>query len=288
MTSALEYGEWLADSSQSNNLDADNPVFYLNSPFPKTIAFKVIAANVPFSYYVVNSQNNTFTLTVGASSATVTLTPGNYNITNFMPMLQAALNAASASLDSAAYTVTFNTVTSKLTITSSISNNFKFSFDPLGQDPYALRNPRHILGFPTGISTAAGTILVAPYVVNLTGSNYIYLCSSYMGTYNGDSLTIGSEGSSASVIAKIQVNTNPGGTIIYLDQDTLHYFSLNAAVLVERIDLFLAFGAPNNMLQPISLNGQPFDVKIGFVMESDSAQSGVRGSTNRTITLGPV
>lgn len=288
MASALEYGEWIADSSQSNNLDADSPVFYLNSPFPKTIAFKVLSANIPFSYYVINSQNNTFTLSVGASSATVTLTPGNYNITTFMPMLQAALNAASTSLDSAAYTVTFNPTTSKLTITSSISNNFSFKFDVSGQDPYGLKNPRHILGFPTGTSTASGTTLVAPYVVNLTGSNYLYLCSSYLGTYNGDSLTIGTEGSSASVIAKIQVNTNPGGIITYEDQDTLHYFSLNSAVLIERIDLFLAFGAPNNMLVPISLNGQAFDVKIGFIMESDSSQTGVRGSTNRSIALGPV
>ncbi len=287
MTS-LEYGEWIADSSQSNNTNLDNPVFYLNSPFPKTIAFKVLQASIPFSYYTINAANNTFTLKIGASSAIVTLTPGNYNIVNFIPMLQAALNAASASLDSAAYTVTFDTTTSKLTFTSSISNNFSFIFDLPGTDPFGLRNPRTVLGFPTGTSTATGTTLVAPYVINLTGPNYLYLCSSYLGGYNGDSLTIGNEGSSGSVIAKIEVNTNPGGTITYQDSDTLHYFSLNAAVTIERIDLFLAIGAANSVLLPIALNGRPFDVKLGFVTESNSSQQGIPGSTNRTLRPGPL
>lgn len=286
--SSLEYGEWVGDSSQSNTLDLDNPVFYLNSPFLKTIAFKVLQASIPFSYYTINTANNTFLLKVGASTSTVTLTPGNYNIVNFIPMLQAALNAASTSLDSAAYTVTFDTTTSKLTITSSISNNFSFVFDVSGTDPYGIHNPRTILGFPTGTTTASGTVLTAPYVINLTGPNYLYLCSSYLGGYNGDSLTLGNEGSSGSVIAKIEVNTNPGGTITYQDPDTLHYFSFNSSVTIERIDLFLAIGAQNSMLLPISLNGRPFDVKLGFVTESDSSSTSFSGTTNKTIRAGPL
>lgn len=287
MTS-LQYGEWVGDSSQSNTTDLDNPIFYLNSPFLKTIAFKVLQASIPFSYYIINSSNNTFLLKVGASTSTVTLIPGNYNIVNFIPMIQAALNAASTSLDSAAYTVTFDTTTSKLTFTSSISNNFSFVFDPTATDPFGLKNPRTILGFPTGTSTATGTTLIAPYVINLTGPNYLYLCSSYLGGYNGDSLTIGNEGSSGAVIAKIEVNTNPGGTITYQDPDTLHYFSLNSSVSIERIDLFLAIGAQNSVLLPISLNGRPFDVKLGFVTESDSLSTGVPASTNRSIASGPL
>lgn len=89
----------------------------------------VVSANVPKSYYLVEAARNNayFVLTEGASSATVTLPDGNYNVTSFQPLMETALNNASISMGHAfMYNITFpntNTETQTNKFTYSVSNN---------------------------------------------------------------------------------------------------------------------------------------------------------------------
>ena len=57
----------------------------------------LLQGSFPKSYYVVRSGHNSFTLTEGVSSATITLTAGNYTMAAFRTALQAALIANSPS-----------------------------------------------------------------------------------------------------------------------------------------------------------------------------------------------
>lgn len=55
----------------------------------------MLQGSFPKSYYVVRTDHNTFTLTEGASSATITITAGNYSMAAFRIALTTALNANS-------------------------------------------------------------------------------------------------------------------------------------------------------------------------------------------------
>lgn len=55
----------------------------------------LLQALIPKSYYVIQDGRNTFTLKEDSSTATVTLTPGNYNRKAFQSHLTLLLNAAS-------------------------------------------------------------------------------------------------------------------------------------------------------------------------------------------------
>ena len=43
----------------------------------------VLQSQIPVSYYVIGSGANTFTLTEGSSSVTITISPANYNVFSF-------------------------------------------------------------------------------------------------------------------------------------------------------------------------------------------------------------
>ncbi len=59
--------------------------------------FCVVQANIPKSYYLIDSsrKDTTFILKEGSSQVVVTVPNGNYNVFSFQPVLTAALNAAS-------------------------------------------------------------------------------------------------------------------------------------------------------------------------------------------------
>lgn len=77
----------------------------------------VIHANLNKSWYVVESNKNTFTLTEenGSSSAIVTIPVGNYTKTTFINTLPTILNNASP--NGYTYTMTYSDVTGKYTYT---------------------------------------------------------------------------------------------------------------------------------------------------------------------------
>lgn len=76
---------------------------------------------IPHSFYQVNSNNNVFQVieTDGVTPHTLTITidAGNYTITELLSELEAALDAASSSSgDSNTYTLSYDSITNKVTI----------------------------------------------------------------------------------------------------------------------------------------------------------------------------
>lgn len=259
----LKYNEWLMDSNERSAGSLDHPEYVFPNDFHEVVGFKVLEAQIPFTYYTVDTTNNSFTLLENnLVPHTVTLNVGNYQTPSMITELSRALNAAGGA---GSYAVSYNPTTLKFTVTNNGSGNpFILRFS----DTSGATNPRLLLGFNGGdnLSTSgAGGFLVAPNVGNLAGPDYIFLCSNRLGILNNESLRRGDLNQSGPVIARIPVDVNAGGVIAYTDPDPHKYYEIDANVLAEA-DLYIAMNlASAQSLKPLSLNGLGFSVKIAFI-----------------------
>lgn len=148
----------------------------------------VIHCQIPISYYLINETNNLFIL----SSASYTLTNGNYNATSFKTMLLNLLGSTfSMSIDA-------NTGKYTLSCTS--------SFTILGTTTCY-----YILGLAKGINYTVSSSLTFPYPCCFLGINRIKIKSSVFKTNNLDSNSKGH----SDLLCSIPVNDASFGMITY-------------------------------------------------------------------------
>lgn len=87
---------------------------------------KLCYAYIPNMFYNINSNNNVLTVEEGGGGdVSVTLTNGNYNISELISHIQTKLNAAGGL--SGTFTVTYNDITMKITIASTVDFSLNFS-----------------------------------------------------------------------------------------------------------------------------------------------------------------
>jgi hypothetical protein len=134
---------------------------------------------IPLSQYIINANNNLLRLNFGGPTLICTLTPGNYTALQFATELQTDLNITSGITGT--FTVTYSSNTGLLTITNS-SADFTLLF---GTFKTSLN---YIMGFAQSDTSSTANSLVAPYPLNLSPPNYLYLSLDNIGLKN----TIGS------------------------------------------------------------------------------------------------
>jgi hypothetical protein len=261
-------------STDSYFASTDWPLFQLATPIPNLAAIKIIEIQIPFSFYVFNNSNNTFLLSEqgGVTNAVVTIPIGNYNSTTLATQLATSLNAAG----STTYTVTFSGAastpsTGKFSISSAAGagNPFTLTFGANADDTGA-KNPRLFLGFNGGanVSDSVTPTLVAPNVALISGPNYLYLNSKFLGPATTTLLPRGAvslgSGTAGPQLAKIPINVQPGGTIYWQDPNPLMWFPLHNMTLLTQFDLYITVG---NLATPsvTRLNGLSFSVKLGLL-----------------------
>jgi hypothetical protein len=269
--SKYDYVELYLDSldsipTNSGYLNTDWPTFYLTRPLYNIAAIKVLQAEIPFSYYVINALNNRFSLTEPAGTATVTLPVGNYNSTTLSAALATVLTSTSSGLNGRTYTVTYNNSLEKFTITSS-TGDFVLTFTDSNQT-----NPRNVIGFLPGTNTSSGSVLAAPYTSQISGPNYVYVNSTQIGSITNTLLPQNSvnlqSGQKGPQIARVPIRCNPGDVSFYKDPCPDHWFDLENLRQIQSLDLYLTLGnqAPE---QALRLNGQNFSVKLGVLLYKD-------------------
>lgn len=242
LNDSLRYYEFELDSLDNSgafngSVSALNwPVFILGGKMPlsNVAAIKILEAQIPFSYYVINSGNNRFLLYEEnqlVTSSTVTLPVGNYTPSQMCTALGTALT--SASLNSKVYTVTYNDQTLKLTITSTATLAFTFNFGAPTNSGNV--NPRLYIGFPGGNTTSSGgspNTMVSPNAILLSGPSYVYVNSQKMGQLCNIYLPQGAfnlgGGNAGPQMAKIPVNTNSGGITYWQDPDPQKWFDFES------------------------------------------------------------
>ncbi len=309
LNDSLSYNELVLDSTtclnsfQSTSSSSDWPLFNIDQ-IPDVAAIKVLEVQLPFSFYVITELNNTFYLRENGETNTawskVIMQTGNYTIDLLKISLQDSL--ISASLNGKSYTVDYSQDVMKLKITSSSSSNsFSLSmksttlpelvYDSVistetrrakgfGFNPYRtsttqeINNPGLWFGFESSATytstTGANPFLVSPNVFNVSGPDYVYVCSRSLGPffklYLPDQQGGGSDGPQ---IAKIPVLVNTGDIIFWQDPDPQKYFA--CTTLANSFDIYCSLGA-NSEFVPLEFNGLGFSIKLG-ILTSDTTHS---------------
>lgn len=114
----------------------------------------LLSASIPKSYYMIPSGYNTFTISNGLSSATISVEAGSYNYLTLRTALLASLNAAGFG----AWTMTFTQSSSKYTFGNATANMI-FTF--------ANGSMSNILGFFDTTYTFSGGLLTSVRPINL-------------------------------------------------------------------------------------------------------------------------
>ena len=168
--------------------------FYINTievPTDYQINISVVSGAIPYSFYCVNSLNNTLNYKVGLIISTISFTQGNYNINQWLSYLQ-SLNLP--------FTITLNKLINKFTFTSSSSFTlYKSStcFELLG-----LSSQDYV--------SDTSNIIVSNACINLQSIQVLYINSNFISkSVNVTSIN------KATTICTIPISTPPYSLITY-------------------------------------------------------------------------
>lgn len=271
-----------ADSSYKDDAaKIDWPVFQLSNSLQQIAYMKLLEAEIPYSFYPFNTSNNTFNFSDTGGSYVATIPAGQYTITTLAAALSASLNALTTlAPPGAVYSTSFNNQTQKLEITSQ-AGDFSFTFGTSADKGDT--NPRLLLGFNAGASNSFNKVLIGNNVASITGPNYLYVNSASLGPlFNmyATSSEPSSEGGLGPHLAKIPINSNPGGLITWKDPCPQQWFDMENLNILQRFDFFLTLGGTQTE-KPLKMNGQPFSLKFGVLVVDGSLDSSERLNAKR-------
>lgn len=289
LNDSLKYFEFQLDSldaSSSNAPDAastDWPLFLLGgkAPLSNVAAFKIIEAQIPFTYYVFNSVNTDnastnlarWTLTETGAGAGGPYFPkiavGNYaGGAALATALQTAINAVSSG-----YVVTYNSILQKLVFTCNKVGVTDFSFTFGTNTNSGNRNARLYIGFPGGVTSSISNVITSPNVILLSGANYVYVNSNSLGNLTNMYLPQGAVnlggGNSGPQMAKIPINCNSGEVSYWQDPDPQKWFDVENLNVLNQVDFYLSLGNTTAEI-PLKLNGVSFSLKLGILVNTFS------------------
>lgn len=238
----MVYREFFFSSSNAENQNFNNPIFAV----PSNVyidRFRIDTVTLPLSYYPVGPNNNKISYLENGVAKTTNLPEGVYDITTIGPAIKTALGAL--------YTVTLDTITRKIRITTAST---PFSILPGNSGTSAYR----ILGSSKTATMATGINQLLPNVVDMTNNAPLLLTSTslssphitFAGNHNSNILTV-----------------------IPVDRPVMSYSTfVNASGYLEcqqnlsLIDFSLLDSAT---MLPIDLRGQPYYIKMTVLTDQD-------------------
>lgn len=236
-----------------------------NHYFNKTISFSVKDVLIPYTFYPINSTNNTLITTRTGNPAliTSTITPGNYNLTQFLVALKNALDLEG----SFTYTVTANPITNKISIAQNVGSFSVLSTGTMNR----------IVGFSTIDNTAAANPVIAPNIYNLSGINTIYIYSNELTKFDTRVKTSGS-GDSGLLLA-VDISDASFGQNIYRHYEhmSFDYHGHSEA----NIDITLKDYYGNYLGGDTGLNGQDISINIQYHTLSTNDDMAMNKSSSR-------
>lgn len=210
------------------------------------------SVTIPYSWYSIDSTNNVFEFIRGPSFS-FTLSPGNYTYSELATALQTGMNT----LDANAYTVTYNTITSKFTIAGAAN----FTMDFTGTS-----NMKKVLGFPnnsytgTNSYTASNVAIISnPFNIIIT-SDKLRQITTDMGWVN-----INGEYIRSNVITNFLVNGDPGNVMTFYNSTNDIKWHNTLRHYIHNIDFQLRDGNDYNKI--MDLNGVNWLIEIIFELD---------------------
>lgn len=244
---------YLQSRNASTSLGSASKLFYLNQliiPPPDTsILVGLISAEIPYTFYNVNSNNNTMTIqeiTPGLESSTtltanIVLPQQNYDTDEMIATMKELLLAASPPLSFTEFS--FDNDTNKFTLRHTGNGTVKITASTM----------KNIMGFTDSQHNIAAQSITADHCVNLAGTSSVYVNLPNIGLSNLDS-----RGDLNGVVAKLNVNCNPGEYIFYQQTETQYYLISNSQLQFFQLSLT---DDDNNLLE---MNGGDFSVTLSI------------------------
>lgn len=205
----------------------------------KQVAFQLIDAQIPVSFYNINYTNNVLKYQISSVNYTITADVGNYNFNSLATNL-----IAKFLLNGHTFLITINKQNGIMTFATP-ATNFIFQVSSMFT----------ILGFPSTNQTSSSFSLKATYPLNLLGITKIKISSIFFNTYNVDSATYGL----SNLIATIPVDEPAFGLITYENKSNSRYKLRTDAV--DEIDLMLTDQLDN------LINFNNIDWTLTFLLE---------------------
>lgn len=196
-----------------SDVEVEFPNIYFKDKIVREIMISVSHAEIPNSFYLVNSTNNTLVV----NSSTFTIPPGNYNAVNFQ-------SAISSFLSSLGITISYNIISNKYTFTSGSSFTIQTT-----------STCERFIGM--GSVALSGTSVISPHVCNFLPLSRLIIRSSAFSTSNYNSAD-----KSNDLILSVQNSSAAGSLILWnnysnLKYDITHLDSINLVDLQITDDL---------------------------------------------------
>lgn len=187
-----------------NKTDKSNVVFFFKEALKIErnaieTRVSVVDAQIPVSWYLIDSTNNQITITINSIPTTYTFTPGNYNVNTF---ITAWYNTVG---NSTIWNLSYDSSTNKIKFQNIGNSSFTFSDNNIN-------SIFNILGFIPGKTYLTGnSVLYSEYTVNFAGITKLNIKTSTFSLKNVDSKNKGR----TRAIASIPVNASSNGIIYY-------------------------------------------------------------------------
>jgi hypothetical protein len=179
-------------STQTNPAD-----FQWVFPYPlkNVTSMVIVGGTVPIPLYTIDTPFNSFIFDTGSDKKKITIPPGSYTSTTLASALSSLLHTADGTN---VYTVGVDPTTQLLSVASAGTNTFGFlfgsgsnyinTFNPALQQR---NNPSNILGFLDTDYYSTNKVITAPYPVNLSAIQRIYLYMNYETSVDLRSIVLG-------------------------------------------------------------------------------------------------
>ena len=172
----------------------------------KCIYLSIKNAEFPHSFYLINEYNNVLCLSVLGVDTIYTLTQGNYNINNFITSLSSLLGVN--------YTITFDKITYKITISNSV-NFFVILYEKTTMNRFlGISNTENT----SSILQSGVYSIISPFVVNFLPIQKLHLRSNTLKVESYNNYD-----KSNDILLSIQNDTSFGGAIYFNNITNLRY-----------------------------------------------------------------
>lgn len=307
------YREWFINSGKFRFGSTNRAEVFASQPLQDIAAVSVLEAQIPYTFYTINSSNNVIAVLKIASGVpsgfTVSIPSANYTpetlctaLTSTTATAWPAGTSAAGPLFSAA---TYTASTGKLvfTVNSAVvtgsgwyfyCNSNQYAQFPVAAAANSLTLPSNLCIEPIGLSdlknltdlaTTPGSATTLPFIVALGGPPFLAIRANF-GIGGSDNIIVCSEGDDdtfgGNILAMIPVNTVPGGTIQWKNNAPRGGFFNLSASAIESGTFWVTAGDDNSVLD---FNGHGFQLKLGFMTRSrTNLQSGSRYTRDRNVT----
>ena len=207
----------------------------------KAIGIQLQQLQLPYTYYNVNSNNNTLIVNWNSVNNTITITPGNYTLTS----LTAALNTALGNINSN-ITCTLNSTNWTLTF------SFASASPNTGSLILSQSTINRLIGFQTTTNTSSAQTLTSTSVPTFNDQNLLFINIDNIGTN-----VLSNNSLATSFNFYVPINVNGGDLLTYtpsLDYENRMQCNINTNFVTLRIRVYDIYG---NLL---NLNGSDWSM----------------------------